>query len=367
MIEIFRWRMLDRWDAFTVPHLHISPHLSQKKISDLLKPRVERVDRKEWSFDQLQPITVHFGGDISRRSVKEGKSYSMDLFWVRPGDVVLSKIDLKNGAVGVLPDSWENVVVTSHFKVYTPDLEQIDPRYLKYLLRTDDFKAWLWANRSGTDGRTEIPLEVFEGLEIPLPSKAQQSELCDSYEAALNEGASKEREADAIDRAGWQAFESALGVAPPPPLSDRPVFIAQFTNLDRWSHEGILDAIGRANAPDWSGAIPEKRLGELIADLSNGWSPKCLNRAAKPEEWGVLKVGAVSFGEFNQAENKALPSHLKPKSGLEVQKGNVLIGRANVMRLVGACAIVRETRPRLMLCDKIFRVIFRPGAEIPRT
>ena len=43
-----------------------------------------------------------------------------------------------------------------------------------------------------------------------------------------------------------------------------------------------------------------------------GWSPNCLDRPADAGEGGVLKLGAVSFGEDDPAVNKALPSHLSP-------------------------------------------------------
>lgn len=348
MIEVYRWRQLDRWDAFTLPHLHIAPHLPQKKIGELLNPRQERVDREQWTFDQIQPITIHFGGDISRRKMAEGTNYSMPLFWAKPGDVVLSKIDLKNGAVGVLAEGWNNVVVTSHFKVYSPDTVQLDPRYFRMLLQTQDFKNWLWANRSGADGRTEVKLDVFEALDIPLPPVAEQTALCDAYSKALTRAAQLEQEADAIERAGWHAFEDALGVAPPPPLPDRPVFVARFKDVERWSHESILrtSTTGPGYAPSW----PMTRLGDVIADLENGWSPKCHDHPARGGAWGVLKLGAVSFGIFDETQNKELPERLKPRSSYEVKLGDVLISRANVVRYVGACVYVEMTRPQLMLC-----------------
>ena len=99
------------------------------------------------------------------------------------------------------------------------------------------------------------------------------------------------------------------------------------------------------------------KLGDVIADLENGWSPNCLSRPAEPGEWGVLKLGAVSFGLFNEMENKALPKHLKPRPELEVKTGQILISRANVTRLVGAISMIAVTRDKLMLCDKIFRVV----------
>ena len=57
--------------------------------------------------------------------------------------------------------------MTNHFAVYEPDLTRVEPRYLRYLVQTDEFKKWLWANRSGADGRTEVKLSVFEDLQIP--------------------------------------------------------------------------------------------------------------------------------------------------------------------------------------------------------
>jgi type I restriction enzyme S subunit len=72
----------------------------------------------------------------------------------------------------------------------------------------------------------------------------------------------------------------------------------------------------------------------------------------------------VSFGVFNQEQNKALPQGMKPLTELEVRKAEVLISRANIHRYVGACVEVRETRPRLLLCDKIFRVVFRTPSPI---
>ena len=160
-----------------------------------------------------------------------------------------------------------------------------------------------------------------------------------------------------------EAFEAALGFGPPAPLPERPVFIASFKDLDRWSHEGILRRIAGGDTAQVS-PYPTVQLRDVIADLENGWSPKCHDRPAEPDEWGVLKLGAVSFGVFNPEENKALPRRLEPRSHLEVKSGELLISRANVTRLVGAVALAGETRPKLMLCDKIFRVVSREPAPV---
>ena len=51
---------------------------------------------------------------------------------------------------------------------------------------------------------------------------------------------------------------------------------------------------------------------------------------------------------------------------MEVRPGDFILSGANTVELVGACALVRKTRPKLMLSDKTFRFVFRePRNVIP--
>ena len=278
------------------------------------------------------------------------------MFAAYPGDIVFSKIDARNGAIGVLQEEIAKAVVTPEFPVFVPASDRIDGKFVKLVLRTGNFLAALRAKASGTSGRKRITPEAFADLRVPLPPLAVQRAFVAAHRAALDRAAALEREADEIETRAMTAFEAALGFAPPAPPPDRPAFVASFKDLDRWSHEGILRRIvegGTAHASPY----PTVRLRDVIADLENGWSPKCLGRPAESDEWGVLKLGAVSFGVFNPNENKALPKHLKPQLRLEVTSGQLLISRANITRLVGATTLIGETRSKLMLCDKIFRIV----------
>jgi type I restriction enzyme S subunit len=97
-------------------------------------------------------------------------------------------------------------------------------------------------------------------------------------------------------------------------------------------------------------------LGDLLTDIESGWSPKCDTRAAEEDEWGVLKLSAVTYGHFQSSENKAMLFGTDPKEELEVKRGDLLITRKNTHDLVGATAFVHETRPKLLLPDLIFRL-----------
>ena len=101
------------------------------------------------------------------------------------------------------------------------------------------------------------------------------------------------------------------------------------------------------------------RLDDLSLHSEAGWSPKCEATPRSDGQWGVLKVSAVTWGDFNPAENKQLPSHLEPRPGLEVKKNDFLISRANTAELVARSVVVKDdSGTKLMLSDKIIRFVF---------
>lgn len=99
------------------------------------------------------------------------------------------------------------------------------------------------------------------------------------------------------------------------------------------------------------------RLGDLALASDSGWSPQCLPQAREGNAWGVLKVSAVSWGEFRPAENKALPDGLEIRPDAEVRTGDFLISRANTEELVARSVIVNEAPIHLMMSDKIVRFL----------
>ena len=315
------------------------------------------------SFGNWTPITVHLTGEISARS--RTTPYKGGMFAAYSGDIVFSKIDARNGAIGVLPSEISKAVVTSEFPVLIPIPDRLHSEFVKLVLRTGSSLSALRAKASGTSGRKRITPEAFLDLRIPLPPLDEQRTLVATYRAALNLAAGLDREAGETEARAAEVFEEALGFGPPTPLPDRPVFVASFKDLDRWSHEGILRQIVETHTTHTS-PYPIVQLCDVIADLENGWSPKCHDRPAEPNEWGVLKVSAASSGDYcGEIENKALPKKQTPKKALEVRVGEVLLTRASgVARLVGVAAIVESTRDKLMICDKIFRVVDPNNAKV---
>ena len=101
------------------------------------------------------------------------------------------------------------------------------------------------------------------------------------------------------------------------------------------------------------------RLDDVTLHSEAGWSPKCNDTARSGDQWGVLKVSAVTWGEYKASENKQLPQHLEPRPEYEVNAGDFLISRANTAELVARSVVVPAFTPaKLMMSDKIIRFAF---------
>ncbi len=297
-----------------------------------------------------QAITVKFSGELLPR--ERDNVFKGAMFAAYPGDLVFSKIDARNGAVGLIPESIAKAVVTSEYPVLIPDRALLRPAYLHYLLRAEHFKADLKSKASGTSGRKRVTPEAFLSLTVPVPELPEQDALIASYTAALDSAAKLEQEAQAIEDAGVRAFEEALGVIPPPPLPDRPVFVARFKEFERWSHDGILRSAVQSDTG--SAVWPTVSLGDVLYEVKHGCS---VGPAKSTTTLRVLKISAVTKGWLDLSENKYIADRLQFREQFSLQQGDILMCRTNgTLAYVGMSALVEEEIPDMIFPDKVIRV-----------
>ncbi len=105
------------------------------------------------------------------------------------------------------------------------------------------------------------------------------------------------------------------------------------------------------------------RLVDLLTPLEDGrylhqgWSPKCEQFPSQRSDiWGVLKTTAIQDGRFLPEHNKQLPSNLEPRPNLEIKTGDLLLTCAGPRIRCGVPCLVKETRPKLMMSGKMYRM-----------
>lgn len=354
-----RFGQLNRWDpnSFHGIKWHWSASF-MASIGSVLIPRKEKVNRRSNGFSSLMPVTIHFDGSIEPRKVNKDKKYTMDLFWARPGDIVVSKIDLKNGAVGIIPDGWNNVVVTNHFAVYRPELKILEPKYFRLLIQAKFFKDHLWRNKVGAEGRKEVKLDFFESLEVPVPPLPIQRKIVARWEEAqttikIAKGRSSQIEKEIQDR-----FLADLGLPKPKRPTPPKCLVVNWESLERWNvsyNQATLSTIDLTR-----GRYPVVDLGSIIEMVQYGTSEK-----ANSEGKGIpiLRMNNIKDGYLDFSDMKHVILSNEIRESLLLFDGDILFNRTNSKELVGKCAVFHSS-DEYVFASYLIRVRLKPRIAI---
>ena len=82
-------------------------------------------------------------------------------------------IDLWKGCVTIVPEEYDGAIVSKEFPVYEVDQEQLDPHYLKLILRTRYFQLAIRAITTGHSNRRRTQHTDFVNLTIFVPEDRQ--------------------------------------------------------------------------------------------------------------------------------------------------------------------------------------------------
>jgi type I restriction enzyme S subunit len=183
-------------------------------LASVLTPRCEVVTLGEDGFAEWTPITIHFDGSMEPRNLRGKEDFKGRLFAVYPGDLVFSKIDARNGAIGLLPAASPRAVVTAEYPVYNVDETQVVPEYMALFLQTADFKQSVNDWVSGTSGRKRVQPEAFINLFIPLPPLETQRAIVARWHGAQVEIAAANERIELLETETLANVKHALGRKP---------------------------------------------------------------------------------------------------------------------------------------------------------
>ncbi len=123
-------------------------------------------------------ITVRlWGKGVVARGRVMGSSLSGRRFVARSGQFIASRIDARNGAMGLVPDTLDGALVTNDFPLFFVDGRQMAPAFLGWLSRTRGFVELCLRASEGTTNRVRLKEQHFLNLEIPLPPLAEQRRI----------------------------------------------------------------------------------------------------------------------------------------------------------------------------------------------
>lgn len=121
-------------------------------------------------------VTVHMHNEgLSLRKECLGKDIkSKRQFQIREGQFVFSKIDARNGAMGLVPPELDGAIVSNDFPVYIADNKMLHQDFFNYYSSSDAFILACIENSKGTSNRRRLNEKDFLQITIPLPDYEKQ-------------------------------------------------------------------------------------------------------------------------------------------------------------------------------------------------
>lgn len=219
------------------------------------------------------------------------------------------------GKVGIIE---KESAFNQQINAIIPNKEIIDNRYLAYWLMS---KADVLRKKANAPVVPIINKTDFQELEIDVPDMEIQKEIVNK----LN----KIQKLTDIKKEQKYLFEDLI-------------------------NSKFIEMFGNPNSNNKN--FKKVRLRECLINIDNGKSFVCENFSRDNDYPAILKLSAVTYGYYNQEENKALIDKKMYIPNVEVKKGDLLFTRKNTPELVGMSAYVYDTVPNLMLPDLIFRL-----------
>ncbi|NDK08353.1 hypothetical protein EOM39_03855 [Candidatus Gracilibacteria bacterium] len=330
-------KLENRWDpkAYAFLRAFGTTNFEFVKIGKLLKNNRENLPLIEDKFYKQITIKIYHKGVILRGEQKGKDIKTRPQFKVKSGQFILSKIDAKDGAFGVIPDFLDGGIITGSFvsfDIKNPKILNID--YFDLLLSQDFFLNILKSKSVGTTGRKPIMIDEFLDLEIPLPSLDIQEKIVKTYNDIKNEIEKLENENQNLDKDVDNYLMKELGIEIEK-KEKKKFFCVVYEDLERWSVDS-----NSFNFKDLEGNYKLEKVGNVLNFTQYG-----LSETSNTEGIGIpfLRMNNIINGEFDYSNIKYFDLDINRKKNYLLERGDVLFNRTNSKELVGKCAVFNET------------------------
>jgi type I restriction enzyme S subunit len=229
-------------------------------LGDVVRHRKEFITINDTQPYKRCRVQLHAKGVVLRDLVPGSDIKTKKQQVCRVGEFLVAEIDAKVGGFGMVPDELEGAIVSSHYFLFELDRTILDPRYLDYYCRTEQFRAQVEAQGS-TNYAAIRPADVLT-YTIPLPPLADQQRLVAKLDALAKKTRQIEAHLDAVERDAEHLlalrFRDAIDGAPQLPMAKVAPSIRRAVDIDiskRYREVGARSfGKGLFIKPDFDGA-----------------------------------------------------------------------------------------------------------------
>jgi len=309
--------------------------------------------------------------DFSGRFYIADKPSNTGMILIKPGDFVISGINVSKGAMGIYAGT-ENITATIHYSSYTFDKKNLNVEYFKRFLKSTEFVRLLKEQVKGGI-KTEIKPKHLLSLEINLPDIETQNlivkhfqscedEISDLYSEITHQQTLLKKLRQSILQ---EAIEGKLTVnwrKKNPNAEPASELLKKIkTEKEKLIAEGKIKKqkpLPEIKEDEKPFDLPERWVWTRLIDIiyenpRNGYSAKPVDFPTKTK---TLKLGATTSGFFIDSEIKYINEDIPLDSYLWLEPGDILIQRSNSIDYVGISAIFEGKSHEFIYPDLMMKI-----------
>ncbi len=141
-------------------------------LEKVIRPRKEFIEIDDLQKYKRCRVQLHAQGIVLRDTVQGAEIKTKKQQVCKTGDFLVAEIDAKIGGFGIVPQSLDGAIVSSHYFLFEINESLLDKRFLDFFIRTPVFRDQVSAQGS-TNYAAIRPNDVLQYI-IPLPPIEEQ-------------------------------------------------------------------------------------------------------------------------------------------------------------------------------------------------
>lgn len=297
-------------------------------LEKLIKYRKEFIEIDELRTYKRCRVQLHAQGLVLRDTVQGTEIKTKKQQVCRTGEFLVAEIDAKIGGFGIVPESLDEAIVSSHYFLFEINDALLERRFLDFFIRTPAFRDQVSAQGS-TNYAAIRPKDVL-GYKIPLPPIQEQRRIV----ARIEELAGKIGEARGLRSQAVK--ETGALVA----SGKNTLFSSEFA--ERWQSVTL-------------GEVADIRAGVTLGRILKGSTIRLPYVRVANVQDGYLDLKSIKEVEIIESEWEKW----------QLQPGDILLTEGGDWDKLGRGTVWRGEIPNCIHQNHIFRVRINPNEFDP--
>ena len=317
LLRIVHFADLTKWSALDGVIGKIKSKFPLVPLSKILKRVKEPVNIEDNVLYKRITVRNNGRGVVQRDELLGSEIGTKRQFSAHAGQLIISRIDARNGAFGIVPDELEGAIVTNDFWLF--EVQDALTEYLMLVLSSKLFQEHWQSQSSGTTNRQRIEENDFLDSKIALPSLKEQRNLIDEYRCSTDAVTAARITAKRVEDSIPEYLTSSLGISETRHPQSQGLFTVMFSELGKWGIDFLT-----SDRIEYDKKFPVKRIGDICSSGSGGTPARTISAYYKGNiPW--VKTGEVQDEVIFDTEEKITQAAISNSSAKIYPKGSIVI------------------------------------------